>query len=371
MNTCYSCKTTLDAEKQSVEHIIPNSLGGKLKSKKLLCVECNNKLGEEIDAELGRQLNPFMNLFMLDRERGKYNPIKGSTDDGEEFILDGIEIKSQPKIKFTDNHVSFSGNDEKDVKNYFKGLLKKYPNLNIEEIINTANKGKYYLNKPIRIKMAFGGEVFFRAIAKIFVNFYLVSGGDQSYIQDVISYIKGDVVVDKVWHNYELDNENLIVKKDYVYHFIKVEANPKEKVLYGYIELFGAHKFLILLNNNYDGEYFRKQYFYDLLKKETIHNDVNLDYSSSEVNRILNIKDNKYLISKIQNSMQRYFSASHLLHQDLVMQKIIKECVNDILSQNTDEKMTKELLSELTHEINTQLAIFLTKNNSNKDKLYF
>ena len=371
MNICYICKRILTIEIQSIEHIIPNSLGGKLKSKKLLCIECNKNLGEEIDAELGSQLNPFMNLFMLDRERGKYSPIKGSTEDGEEFILDGIDIKSQPKIKFSDNHVSFSGNNEKDVKTYFKGLLKKHPNLNIEEIINTANKGKYYLNKPIKINMAFGGQVFFRAIAKIFVNFYLFRDGDQTYIQDVISYVKGDLIVDKVWHNYELDNENLLVKKDRVYHFIKIKGNPKEKVLYGYIELFGAHKFLILLNNNYDGKCFKEQYFYDLLKKEIIHNNVNLDYSLSEVNRILNIKDNKYLISKIQNSMQRYFLASHLLQQDLVMQKIIKECINEILNQNTDEKMSKELLSKLTHEISTQLAIFLTKNNSNKDKLYF
>lgn len=132
MNICYICKRILTIEIQSIEHIIPNSLGGKLKSKKLLCIECNKNLGEEIDAELGSQLNPFMNLFMLDRERGKYSPIKGSTEDGEEFILDGIDIKSQPKIKFSDNHVSFSGNNEKDVKTYFKGLLKKHPNLNIQ-----------------------------------------------------------------------------------------------------------------------------------------------------------------------------------------------------------------------------------------------
>ncbi|MCT3672560.1 HNH endonuclease [Elizabethkingia meningoseptica] len=371
MNICYSCKTTLDAEKQSLEHIIPNSLGGRLKSKKLLCIECNNKLGEEIDAELGRQLNPFMNLFMLDRERGKYKPIKGSTDDGEEFILDGIEIKSQPKIKFTDNHVSFSGNDEKDVKTYFKGLLKKYPNLNIDEIINVANKGKYYLNKPVTINMALGGESFFRAIAKIFVNFYLVSGGNQIYINNVISYIKGDIIIDKVWYNYEVDNENLLVKKDHVYHFIKIVGDTEEKILYGYIELFGAHKFLILLNNNYDGEYFSQQYFYDLLRKEIIHNDVNLNYSSSEIERILNIKDNKYLISKIQYSLQSYFSASQLQQQDLVIKKIIKECLNEVFSQKTDEKITKELLSRLIHEISTQLAIFLTKNKSNIDKLYF
>ena len=43
MNNCYLCRQVLSKENESVEHIIPNSIGGRLKSKKLLCKKCKDK----------------------------------------------------------------------------------------------------------------------------------------------------------------------------------------------------------------------------------------------------------------------------------------------------------------------------------------
>ena len=56
-----------------------------------------------------------MNFFMLKREKGKYNSIKGKTENGEEFILDGIDIRSKPKI-MVDNIQKLSD---------LKGMMKK------------------------------------------------------------------------------------------------------------------------------------------------------------------------------------------------------------------------------------------------------
>lgn len=54
MATCYNCSATLNRRNDSWEHLIPFALGGELKSKRLLCRHCNNRLGKEIDRSLVR-----------------------------------------------------------------------------------------------------------------------------------------------------------------------------------------------------------------------------------------------------------------------------------------------------------------------------
>lgn len=49
----------IDKRKCSEEHIIPNAIGGKLKSKELICKKCNSKLGHSMDKELAEQLDFF------------------------------------------------------------------------------------------------------------------------------------------------------------------------------------------------------------------------------------------------------------------------------------------------------------------------
>lgn len=45
MPHCYLCGVLLDKSNSSVEHIIPNALGGNLKSRQLLCKKCNSDIG--------------------------------------------------------------------------------------------------------------------------------------------------------------------------------------------------------------------------------------------------------------------------------------------------------------------------------------
>lgn len=372
MNCCYICNDLLNGSNISVEHIIPNSLGGRLKSKKLLCIKCNNSLGNEIDSELGNQFNVFMNFFMLKREKGKYNSIKGKTENGEEFILDGIDIRSKPKI-MVDNiqkTVSFKGNDEKELKIYLKGILKKYPHLDIEEIINTTNKGKYYLNDPININMNFGGEKTFRAISKILVNYYLYSGGEISYIAKFIDYIKGEVKAKKIWFNQEFKHSDLLVTEDNVYHFIKIIGNSTENILYAYIELFGTFKAIALLNDNYDGENIDYQYFFNILKNKEIKTDIKINYTSTDVNSILDVKDSIYLTNKFNESLSSTLKVFQQIQLKAIVKKLIKESFNKFV-KNNQEEITKEQLKQITNDVNHSIEVLISRKNQQKGKTYF
>lgn len=67
---CYVCDKEITSENETEEHILLNAIGGKLKSKKLICKGCNSDLGNKIDNSLARQLNPIANLLDIKRDRG-------------------------------------------------------------------------------------------------------------------------------------------------------------------------------------------------------------------------------------------------------------------------------------------------------------
>ena len=71
MNNCYLCKQVFSKENESLEHIIPNSIGGRLKSKKLLCKKCNSKLGTEYDSEVSKMFNASMIIFGVKKDNNK------------------------------------------------------------------------------------------------------------------------------------------------------------------------------------------------------------------------------------------------------------------------------------------------------------
>ncbi|WP_367182322.1 HNH endonuclease [uncultured Aquimarina sp.] len=54
---CFFCTNDLD---NSDEHIILNSLNGKLHSKEIICSECNNFFGAKLDSVAKDFFNPIL-----------------------------------------------------------------------------------------------------------------------------------------------------------------------------------------------------------------------------------------------------------------------------------------------------------------------
>lgn len=135
MKRCYICGEELTKDNTSVEHIIPNSIGGKLKSKELICKKCNNKLGHSTDNELAKQLEFFTNFLNINRERGKPNDIIfteiGTNKEyrkkanGEFIPKNKVEVKKEiienGKIRF---HISSTNKENvlKKLKKFLKSI---------------------------------------------------------------------------------------------------------------------------------------------------------------------------------------------------------------------------------------------------------
>ncbi len=69
MSNCYLCNNILNKKNTSKEHILSNACGGRLKSYKLLCKTCNEKMGADFDSELARQISHFSVSPDIKRDR--------------------------------------------------------------------------------------------------------------------------------------------------------------------------------------------------------------------------------------------------------------------------------------------------------------
>ena len=107
---CYHCDILLTNENESVEHIIPNAIGGRLKSKKLLCKSCNSLLGELYDSELCKSLMVISGVLDIKRQKGVTQDIKNvRSDSGRLYnLVNGrhpVPIAPEIKINEADNNV--------------------------------------------------------------------------------------------------------------------------------------------------------------------------------------------------------------------------------------------------------------------------
>lgn len=284
MANCYSCKILLERDNSSEEHVINNSIGGRLKSRKLLCIPCNSKFGDTIDAELEAQIGMFTDLLGVKRERSKKRVrIPMRSDDGE---IKYVGVKMKPHARLTvevsedKKVVLYAEESEFDkLKDAKQRELSKKSKVDFIAYTELPNKTKYHIQNKLSNTAGdifFGGEDFFRAIIKISLNYYLSKGYDIAYCADVIAVINGERKNDLAY--FYFPNPMMYQVHDLndgeVSHIIHIRGDRERKLLYAYVELFNMQNVLIKYNMNYDGPEINDTYAYDLLNGIEIKKDV-------------------------------------------------------------------------------------------------
>jgi HNH endonuclease len=98
-NPCVRCGCLIDDGNDSDEHVIQNSVGGRLKVRGFICVGCNSRTGETWDAVFAEQNNFFCHFFGVVRERGEPPPQPIETTAGERLLMQpGGGFKMQKPI---------------------------------------------------------------------------------------------------------------------------------------------------------------------------------------------------------------------------------------------------------------------------------
>jgi hypothetical protein len=269
MSICYSCKAILNKANSSFEHIIPNSIGGIKKSRRLLCRACNTEYGLTIDAALAEDFENLVAFLNLERDRAKPYIIKNTkARDGERYHLeDGrIQVPVKPSIKIENRQLSIIGRDRKQVMQIASGLKRKYPEIDLDELEKNFSDEDVFIQSDLVIDLSVGSEAFMRSVAKIAVNYYLMKARGTSHLTRVINIIKGIEEKGHDIHHYNLPTG--IWQAGEVSHIIMVKGDTHLNRLYAQVILFNTYYYVVNLCDNYDGEAVDYFYRYDVLGKK-------------------------------------------------------------------------------------------------------
>jgi len=265
---CIFCGNFIN--KKSIEHIIPQNIGGKLKSGKLICRNCNSNFGATIDPTLYDLYKLIETYLCLNKNYNKNVRMNVRFKD-EEYILTktGLMRKHPKVIHRNGNKVQLEFPSEKSARKYFKKMKKKNPNIDVEELVRTAEKVLIPITEPLEFSLDASVEKTWRECGKIVYEFLFYinrsfcpsSSRFKEFINGTLSL--NDFPICQWYEDYNPIERD----KDNIYHIIVIEAREEEKFVIGYLEIYSCLKVLIVIENNYSGESFSKGYYQDLMEK--------------------------------------------------------------------------------------------------------
>ncbi|RYE59541.1 MAG: HNH endonuclease [Sphingobacteriales bacterium] len=376
MEICYHCKKALVQENKSKEHIIPNSIGGRLKSDKLLCNKCNSGFGAEIDSALSKSYGDLVALLCLERERGKTYLIKNlKTRSGEQYhLVDGrVPTPVKPKINLTDQQISIVARDVSQLGQVLKGLSKKYPELAKIDLSKLKKSPDRYLSEPVSIKFTFGGDEVFRSIAKMALNLYLSRGGNQEETGEILEVISGIRENDNHIHNY-LIPQALLGKDKEVLHLITIKGSAGEQTLTAFVMLFGLNGFIVNLSTNYTGSDFAAGYRYDVLSFQASTEFIPFGYPGKDAFS-LDLKTNEEAfhlanINALKRNLTRLSRTIDAQHTEKGISEITKSALDNASNKNGNpETFTSAMKEDFMQEIAERAAIWLANLDNRRNKI--
>lgn len=289
MANCYWCGIEL-SDTTRWEHIIKESFGGKLKSRKVLCSKHNNELGNAIDNRISTEMNYLYDSLMLYKTGKRIRLYK---KDGTSAIF-GVGFKPLPYLEY-----NIEGKDYEQHFDTEKELIKKAEQLRKQlkgkgEIREfrwkdlPSTSSEYFFHESGQV--FWGTQDFFLSFIKIAIGFFIHYDGEKSYVEHAIKVLKEEINDSSIAQFYHSDLYKVDVSKNEVNHFIYLHGDPERRILYCYIELFSTHKVLVFLNSEYDGERIEKQYCLNVITKEQYTKSFKMDLTREHYIDIPQIK---------------------------------------------------------------------------------
>ncbi|WP_172118243.1 hypothetical protein [Halomonas hibernica] len=287
MLECYLTGSIIKAHKDddkgmdaSLEHVIPNSLGGQVKSSKILSLEANQILNEDIDKNFNKIFSSLVSRLNIKRDRKSSQNFLATH---ENYGVDVIYKNGKyfPKKPFFDkNKLTIYADSIKNGENYKKYLLK-------QETIKESDRVKIFddLAGAFNAPFSLSNEVFKRGFGKISAGFAAINGISRNNMKSVIDLgnncIKRNVILSPYLPTQDAEGsfeENKHKSPNYPVHSLVLCGNKESRFLYCYVELFSAFQFYVLLDDDYEGEDIYKSYIYDLINAKEIEYQ---DYAKS------------------------------------------------------------------------------------------
>lgn len=319
----------------SREHIIPNAIGGRLSSDKLICKNCNSKSGSKWDAILCNQFTSLCVLFGIIRERGNVPNVSIKNNNEQNVFYVGGECKSKiPKFfeeKIGENKVKFTveSKSKKEGNKVIRSRLNKcgyevdLSNMEYRETVEVGEE----LDSELNFDLA-GPEVG-RSIAKMMYLFTLKAGVEKEKVQNIYDYLSVPNTPQCFGLYYD---EDIIINRSESIPMHVVSLCAKNNKLIGYIELFGLFKYIFNISDDYKENDFCESYFLDPVLGQELY--LMTDYSKiyREVTDYLTPEPSTYekMNCLIKEKMPVFMSTWFDKNQEHTLKSIRDELMNEL-----------------------------------------
>lgn len=281
---CYFCGQRLTYGNKSLEHIIPNALGGKLKSNDILCKNCNSKMGETIDSNLVKIFAPFNIGVNPIRDRKLNQKIVVNLCGQKVCIYPNNRITTPFKPIITQNgdkeQIQFSGffTDDKDC-DLFIGQCKECVNSKFADKPANIQITKEIIKQPLILydfMIPFNDSLIFGYL-KILFGFCAYHNKFQCIDSNIIQSFK-ECNIQSIQATmcksqaFGTDKES--------YHRIYLIGKQNINKFFGIVSIYDF-SVIFCLNDNYQGKNFRLGYCYDTMQCKIV--DENLELNNIKI----------------------------------------------------------------------------------------
>lgn len=308
MNTCYLCNEPmidrkayeLNPETFSVkpkfihgEHVIQDSLYGRLKSDTILCESCGGQLAVEVDSDFGKIFQSISEQFahiLASTEKNKnYEPsLKGHVilKDGRKipvFIKGGVINPQKPFFDLPVNGEVKVYGERKTAKKYMTFAESKLRKEGYEiEKLKFTIVSNLEDHVELGIHFSEGIENFDHKLKmgfiKIATGFAMMNNVDRTETPNTIDVEKNALIyTDQVLpyipcEVFEMvyDQQRIALEPEFPNHtlILYVDDYGDQKKLICYVDLFSTFAFYIVLNDNYKGKDVHAVYQQSITKME-------------------------------------------------------------------------------------------------------
>jgi len=330
-NLCVRCDWPINEHSDSEEHVIPNSIGGRLKVRGFICASCNNSTGETWDAALAKQLNFFCHFFGIVRERGNPPPQPIMTTAGEHLLMQhggGYTMRNPVYRSAQTEHgkqIQIVARDRREAEKMLKDVARKYPNqIDIAAELAKATESYTYPEGVQFHSSQIGGDLGGRSTVKTATAFAFHCRVPLDRCDMAIAYLR-DEAAESVFGYY--DETDLVDGRPagVPIHCVAVAGDPATGMLLGYVEYFGIWRVVVCLSQSYIGPPLARSYGLDPTNGETIALQVKLPFSAGDIRAIYDYK--KCSDEGMQRAFEEVVPTALRRHFEREKGRVIKDAV--------------------------------------------
>ena len=269
---CAVCRTPLVEDKQTEEHVIPQAIGGRRTVKDFVCVDCNNRTGNEWDKEAVEQLRYVSVQLGIRRQQGETPPVNILFSDnadrshqqhmllhpGGELSRSGKPIVDAPD-SVSEKCFSVEASTLERAEKIAYNLERRYLKMGAKTIsLNVEEKQETVVGK-VSTGLTLGGEKANRSHVKSVLAFAQLNNIPAEACELASAFLRGENIdCIGLWYK-----EDVIIsrKPGDVFHGISILGDPQTGRLLGYLEHYGTFRYVIILSENYRGSFVECSHF--------------------------------------------------------------------------------------------------------------